>query len=68
MGDMRRAALVIGCGDSDLRARITSNWLEGERGLEYVKDGDRSDVQASQSQPGDYVKAIIAPASYISSL
>ena len=24
MGDMRRAELVIGCGDSDLRARIAS--------------------------------------------
>ena len=28
VGDMRRAALVIGCGDSDLSARIASDQLE----------------------------------------
>ena len=32
MGDMRRAALAIGCGDSDLRARIASKLSEGGRG------------------------------------
>ena len=32
MGDMRRSALVIGCSDSDLRASIASDRLEGEGG------------------------------------
>ena len=39
---MRRAALVIGCGDSDLRARIASNRSEGE-GVESVESGNISD-------------------------
>ena len=39
MGDMRSAALVIGCGDSDLRARIASDQSYGGE-FEYDKVGD----------------------------
>ena len=49
---MRRAALVIGYGDSDLRAKITSDWSVGGE-FESVEGGDRSDGRASQSRPGD---------------
>ena len=49
---MRRAALVIGCGDSDLSARIDSNWSEGGR-LESVEGGDLSDGQLSRLRSGD---------------
>ena len=39
MRDIRRAALIIGCGDSDLRARIASYW-SGGAGVASVKGGD----------------------------
>ena len=38
-GDMRRATLVIGCGDSDLRARIASDRSDGG-GFKSVEGGD----------------------------
>ena len=47
MGDLRRAAPVIGCGESDLRARITSNCSEGGGGSEFFESGDQSDGRAS---------------------
>ena len=37
MGDMRRAALVIRCGDSDLHVRIASNRSEG-RGVQICRE------------------------------
>ena len=36
---MRRAALVIICGELDLRVRIASNQSE-ERGFESIEGGD----------------------------
>ena len=39
MTDIRRALLVIGCGDSDLCARIASYW-SGGTGLASVEGGD----------------------------
>ena len=40
MGDMRMASLVIGCGDSDLRARIAYYWSDdgGSNLLRVVND------------------------------
>ena len=39
MRDIRRSALVIGCGDLYLRARIASYW-SGGTGLASVEGGD----------------------------
>ena len=39
VGYMRKAALVIGCGDLDLPARIASNWSEGG-GFKPIEGGD----------------------------
>ena len=49
---MRREALVIECGDSDLRARIASNRSDGG-GFKSIEGGDRSDGRVSRSRPGD---------------
>ena len=63
MEDMRKAALVIGCGDTNLRARIASNRSEGGGGgVESVEGGYRSDGQASRLRPGDYGTAKTDPA------
>ena len=41
VGDMRRAALVIRCGDSYLHARIASDCSDGGGEFESVEGGDR---------------------------
>ena len=61
MGDMRRAALVIGCGDSDLHGSIASNRSE-EGGVTSVEGGNQSDGRLSQSRPGDNKTVKTAPA------
>ena len=60
VGDMRRTALVIVCGNSDLHAMIASNWSDGG-GFKYDEGGDQSDVRASRSRPGDGTTAKTAP-------
>ena len=47
VGDMRRAALVIRCGDLDLHARIAADWSEGGR-VESVEGGNQSYGRASR--------------------
>ena len=62
MGDMRRSALVIGCSELDLIARITYDWSEGGGGgFEKVEGGNQSDFQASRSWPGYGTTAKTAP-------
>ena len=58
---MRRAVLVIGCSDSDLRSRIASDRSDGWV-FESVEGGNRSDSRVSRSRPGDGITlAIMAP-------
>ena len=50
--DMRRSDLVIGCGDLDLCASITSD-RSGGGGVESVEGGNQSDDRVSRLRPGD---------------
>ena len=65
VGDMRRAALVIGYGDSDVHARIASNWSDG-RGVKICQ-GWRSirwlsvTVAARGQQDGETAPAMMRP-------
>ena len=59
---MRRAALVIGCSDSDLSARIASDRSGGGGGVKSGEGVDQSDGQVLQSRPEDRTTtAKIAP-------